>query len=178
MGAGETSRNAARALFRRYYGPLVESVRRRFPGLDAGVPEEVAADALVRLFEAPEIYDPEIAALQTYLNVVAGNLARDLLRQESRVGRLPLSRFHITTRGQDRSPRCPGGWRRRRALIRAIHELPSAAAAASELRLRGYTISEIAEELGCTAGAVRTRLSRATARLRTALAGMIKDAPP
>lgn len=77
-----------------------------------------------------------------------------------------------------RPPLCPGGWRKRRALIRAIQDLPAAAGAAAELQLRGYTVAEIAEEVGCTAGTVTTRLSRATARLRTSLAGLIEQVLP
>lgn len=177
-GRRQEFEEAARVLFRRHYGALVDGVRRSFARLDAGTAEEVAVDALVRLFEDPERYDPEISALQTYLNVIARNLARDRLRRESRVDHLPLSALPKVIRREDRPPRCPGGWRRRRALIQAIQELPTAAGAAAELRLRGYTIAEIAEELGCTVGTARTRLSRATARLRDCLGTSAKAQPP
>lgn len=67
LGSGRRGdfEEVARVLFGRHYEPLVDALRRWFARLDAGAAEEIAVDALMRLFEAPGRYDPEVGMLQT-----------------------------------------------------------------------------------------------------------------
>lgn len=177
-GEQETSEEAARLLFQEHFERLVAGLRRDFRRMALADLEEVASDALMRLFERPERFNAGVASLHTYLRVIATNLARDRLRQDSRVMRRLL-------RPLDLWQAAPGEFaprvdltQLRDTLMRAIRDLPPAGRAAAELQMEGLTPTEIAAELGCAPGTIRTRLSRATAQLRASLARVVGPEPP
>lgn len=73
----------------RYLEPLITSLRRTFPGVEAALLETAAIDVVLDLAERPEQYDPDRAALPAYLRMAAkGDVLNALERERRRAGRL------------------------------------------------------------------------------------------
>jgi RNA polymerase sigma-70 factor (ECF subfamily) len=162
-------REAFALLVDRHKDGLVSYLARLTGSRDRG--EDLAQEAFLRLFRAAGRYH-ERGHLTAFLYRIATNLVRSEARRERRWCRMvpELSR----PRPEAAEPRGP-----RRLLERELQGRLAEAVAALPLPLRAplvlYEIEEwpqreIARALGCREGTVKSRLFRARARLREALA--------
>lgn len=140
--------------------------------------EEVVEDVFVRLWEAPDGFDPDRATLGGYLCVMTRSRALDRVRAGKRRARAvrrsaatdsdgfatPVSSFgNRTTARAERAELAD-------ALRDALAELPDEQRGALELAFfGGYTHTEIATETGLPLGTVKTRIRTAMQKLRGAL---------
>jgi RNA polymerase sigma-70 factor (ECF subfamily) len=167
--AAAGDREAFALLVDRHKDGLVFYLTRLTGSRDRG--EDLAQEAFLRLFRAAGRYR-ERGHLTAFLYRIATNLVRSEARRERRWRRMvpELSR----PRPEAAEPRGP-----RRLLERELQGRLAEAVAALPLPLRAplvlYEIEEwpqreIARALGCREGTVKSRLFRARARLREALA--------
>ena len=152
---------------------------------------ELAADGLqdgvTAAFRRADSFRGE-AAVTTWLHRIVVNACLDRLRAE-RVRRAePLPddldepdgphRSHRTTVGTEPDPAELGlAAERRRQVLAALATLPPAQRAAVVLvDMEGYSVAEVAHILECAEGTVKSRCSRARARLAVLLADLLDDA--
>jgi RNA polymerase sigma-70 factor (ECF subfamily) len=147
------------ALFRDYQRPIINYLYRMVG--DSGKAEELAQDVFVRAYSAlPRL--PLDANHRAWLYRIATNLAYDHLRRKRLVQWLPLLDRDQHESGSRESE--PG---EAQAVQDALGRLPNDHRAALILySVQGYSTREIAEMLGTSEGAVKTRLSRARERFR------------
>lgn len=168
--AGDTA--AARRFIRRYQRPVAAILRRmlRPSGLDDHT-EDLAQETFARAFAALPRFDLDgPAKVSTWLLTIATRLALQQLERR----RVPTERL------EERHEEIPGPFaadahHRRaalgRAIERAVEELPPPHRAAFLLReYHELEYAEIAEALEIDLGTVKSRLNRARAALRRALA--------
>lgn len=149
------------------YGPVALRVAVRMaPDLQSA--EDIAQEAMVRIWRRANEFDARRARFTTWLYRIVVNLCIDLRRRPRPVA-LPA----------DFDPADPSAGaaedveldERRAALLRAIDELPSGQRAALMLVYdEGLSGAEAAQVLGVTTKAVERLLARARARLRELLA--------
>lgn len=166
LRGGDAGERAARDIFEMHYGKLIEGLVRSGVDVEEADAEEVAVEAIMRLFEAPHTFDACRASLGTYLSAVARNLARDRHRRSRRLQLVPLTEQSVLA---SNSALLVGESVRDRLVElvrRELRDLTPAVRRAAELRLSGLEIADIAAELGCRPATVRTRLCRARAELR------------
>jgi RNA polymerase sigma factor (sigma-70 family) len=157
------------ALMARWERPVKAVVGRLV--LNASVAEELAQEALVRVWQQRARYRPE-AEFRPWIFAIAINLARNRLRWWRR---RPLVALEAWTEGIAE----PGGQDGRRAVERAeLASAVQAAVAALPLELREAIVlsvyeqvshAEIALAVGATPKAVETRIYRAKEKLRQML---------
>lgn len=138
--------------------------------------EEVTQTAFLKAWQALPNFRGE-AAFSTWLYRLTANAAADLLRQR---------RQHLSLDDPDLPPLPAGGAGpeaqvqendRRRQLWQAVDALPEGLRTPFLLReVEGRTYQEIAQALGLAEGTVKSRLARARARLRVALADLAPHA--
>src|SRR5579863_4055567 len=148
------------------YGPVALRVAARMAP-DRQSAEDIAQEAMVRIWRRADEFDGRRARFTTWLYRIVVNLCIDL-RRKPRLVALP----------EDFDPVDPstGGAEsveldeRRAALIRAIDELPSGQRAALTLVYdEGLSGAQAAQVLGVSTKAVERLLARARARLRELL---------
>jgi RNA polymerase sigma-70 factor (ECF subfamily) len=149
------------------YGPVALRVAARMAP-DRQSAEDIAQEAMVRIWRRADEFDGRRARFTTWLYRIVVNLCIDLSRKPRPVA-LP----------EDFDPVDPSAGaaesvemeERRSALVRAIDELPSGQRAALMLVYdEGLSGAEAAQVLGVSAKAVERLLARARARLRELLA--------
>ncbi|MFO7696678.1 MAG: RNA polymerase sigma factor [Anaerolineae bacterium] len=131
---------------------------------DSGRAEELAQDVFLRAFRAlPRL--PSDANHRAWLYRIATNVAYDTLRRRRLVSWLAL-------RETDRDEQATGGPDRlaeQQAVQMTLMQLPDGYRAVLVLfSVQGYSVREIAESMGISEGAVKTRLSRAREMFRKA----------
>ena len=148
------------------YGPMALRVAARMAP-DRQSAEDIAQEAMVRIWRRAEEFDGRRARFTTWLYRIVVNLCIDLRRKPRPVA-LP----------EDFDPVDPSAGaaedmeadERRAALVRAIDELPSGQRAALTLVYdEGLSGAEAAQVLGVSTKAVERLLARARARLRELL---------
>jgi RNA polymerase sigma-70 factor (ECF subfamily) len=127
--------------------------------------EELAQDTFVKAYGAVDRL-PEGANRRAWLYRIATNTAYDQLRRRRLIRWLPLGE-------SDRTPASTKGPEdvtvESDAVQRALSLLPRGQRAVLVLySVQGYSTREIAQMLGISQGAVKTRLCRARARFRSA----------
>lgn len=163
-------RSACRELVRRHERRVVGQLRAILvPAGRAAVVEDLAQETFLRAFRAlPRFVGDGRARLSTWLVTIATRVAlNELRRRRPRAVELDTIAETIQSgRPQDRPDAAVD-----RAIERAIADLPPAFRGAFLLReLHGLDYAEIAELCEVDLGTVKSRLSRARARLRDALA--------
>ena len=164
-------RQIQRELVRRWLGPLIGHLERRFAALPRADAEEVGLESIRVILEDPFLYDPERGAPETLLRVIAERRAlKRHRRARRRPDTVPLERVQLgrggaaplgaDTRTDDRADE------EARRVRRAMKELPARPREVVDLHARGLTHQEIADVLGCSTGAVRVALHRGLRRLR------------
>lgn len=167
---------AFQELFQKFSPRILHYVR-RFVGSDAQA-EEVTQDVFVQVFKFRHRYQPQ-SRLASWVFTIATNLCLNELRRPERQLRVDL----WDRRGEDRpeEPSLPdpdavtpeqGAATRElaRRLEAAVSELPPKQRAALLLsRVDGLAYRDVGEALGCSEGAVKALLFRATQTLKRAL---------
>ena len=164
-------------LFRKF-SPRVLQFARRFVGSEARA-EEVTQDVFVQVFRFRHRYRPE-SRLATWVYTIATNLCLNELRRPERHLKVDLwDRRDAEDRSEGPQLRDPeavnpeeGAAAREfaRQLEVAVGELPPKQRAALLLsRVDGLAYRDVAETLGCTEGAVKALLFRATQTLKKSL---------
>ena len=140
--------------------------------------EDVTHDCFLSLIRQPEKFDPQRAALRTYLYAAARNLVMKHFRSQGRETAIDDLSEH------------PAAPRREEPLRRlldeelvskvkeAVADLPPLQREALVLfEYEGLPLTEIAEVVGTDVGAVKSRLHRARGRLRNSLAPYLNPNP-
>ena len=172
--AKDGDRNAFRMLVVRHQ----QSIARTVAGMLGPVMEvdDVVQEVFIRFYQTMARFRGD-AACSTYLKRIAINLSLDTLRRRKRLAGRFVSRDDDGTyipESMDESSD-PEGFDRRRLVDQALASLRPHHRAVVVLRLvDGYSTKEAAEILGVPTGTVLSRLSRATAHLRTLLGPVLE----
>ncbi len=153
----------------RYQGRLIHFVNRTIGDRDRA--EDLVQETFVRVFRHLHRFDPT-KKFSTWIYTIAGNLAKNELRNRSRS---PLILFQTITKHQEEDDR-PLEWedvsflpdrmyqqrRLREQVEEAVRQLPEHHREVFELReMEGKSYEEIAELTGMKLGTVKSRLNRA-----------------
>jgi RNA polymerase sigma-70 factor (ECF subfamily) len=169
---------AFQELFRKF-SPRVLQYARRFVGSDAQA-EEVTQDVFVQIFRFRYRYRPQ-SRLSTWVFTIATNLCLNELRRPERHLRVDIWDRRGDTEERREGPQLPdpdartpeeGAAARElaRRLEVAVGALPPKQRAALLLsRVDGLAYRDVADALGCTEGAVKALLFRATQSLKKTL---------
>jgi RNA polymerase sigma-70 factor (ECF subfamily) len=167
MAVGEQA--AAVAFVRRY--------QRRMFGLaysmtsDAGVAEDVAQEAMVRVWKHAPVFDPRRGSVASWVLTITRNLAIDALRLRRAVPTDPDDFAAAAMRSNEYNPE--DSIRRgdvRRTVRDALEVLPPEQRRAVVLAsVYGRTALEISESEGIPLGTAKTRIRTALIRLRAAI---------
>ena len=163
---------ARRAVIERYKRPIFALLGRMFPARgDRPLVEDLAQETFLRVLRAlPEFRRGGTTRLSTWILTIASHLAIDAMRRRRRE-HAPLSLEALEVPGQDATGAEVERQLLARALARAIDGLSPEHRAAFLLReYHELSYAEIAESLAIDLGTVKSRLNRARAALRLALA--------
>jgi RNA polymerase sigma factor (sigma-70 family) len=153
-------------------GPKVEGgLKKRHPTLRAEDLEDVLSQASHRLWQARAQFDPGKGSLASWFFIIADNLARDLVRRETRQPALVTNLDQLPeqigkTRADDREePIVPGKELDQilQKLAFVDHRIISEYARAGG---EGPWAAGLAEDLGLSAGAIRVRCHRLKKKIR------------
>lgn len=165
---------ACRALVERYQRPVFALLHRMMGAARRDRVEDLAQETFLSVFRSLGQFAPlGPARLSSWILTIASRRAIDELR---RAGEAPVAlegeALVSPVRADERARRRDLGQR----VERAIGELPAEFRAAFLLReMHGLEYAEIARALSIDLGTVKSRLSRARAALRAALADLEKD---
>jgi RNA polymerase sigma factor (sigma-70 family) len=167
MAVGEQS--AAVSFVRRY--------QRRVFGLaysmtsDAGVAEDVAQEAMIRVWRHAPVFDPRRGSVASWVLTITRNLAIDALRLRRATPTDPDDFIVSALRSSEHNPEDAIGRDDARDLVRgALRQLPDEQRRAVVLAaVYGRTALEISESEGIPLGTAKTRIRTALIRLRAAV---------
>jgi RNA polymerase sigma factor (sigma-70 family) len=153
-------------------GPKVEGgLRKRHPTLRAEDLEDVLSQASHRMWQARAQFDPGKGSLASWFFIIADNLARDLVRRETRQPALVTNLDQLPERlGKSREddgeePIVPG--KELDEILQKLafvdHRIISEYARAGG---EGPWAAGLAEDLGLSAGAIRVRCHRLKKKIR------------
>jgi RNA polymerase sigma-70 factor (ECF subfamily) len=160
--------DALAELYRRHAGAVYGLARRVL--WDVQLAEEVVQEVFLRIWTAPERYDPDRGSIRSYLLTQAHGRAVDMLRSEgSRKVREARDALQTAEAGYDLEREV---WDLALAdgVREAVSTLPDSERKAVELAyFGGYTYREVADLLGEPEGTVKGRIRSALRRLNGAL---------
>jgi RNA polymerase sigma-70 factor (ECF subfamily) len=167
MAVGEQA--AAVAFVRRY--------QRRVFGLaysmtgDAGVAEDVAQEAMIRVWKHAQVFDPRRGSVASWVLTITRNLAIDALRLRRAVPTDPDDFAAAAFRSNEHNPEDAVQRGEVRHIVRdALEVLPPEQRRAVVLAaVYGRTALEISESEGIPLGTAKTRIRTALIRLRAAI---------
>ncbi len=167
MAVGE--QGAAVAFVRRY--------QRRVFGLaysmtgDAGVAEDVAQEAMIRVWKHAPVFDPRRGSVASWVLTITRNLAIDALRLRRAVPTDPDDFAAAATRSNEHNPEdAAQRGDVRHSVRRALETLPPEQRRAVVLAaVYGRTALEISEAEHIPLGTAKTRIRTALIRLRAAI---------
>ncbi len=139
---------------------------------DRAKAEDVAQETFIRFMKKAASWRPGAARLRTWLLRVAINLCLDRLR-----ARRPMAEIDVELEAEPGGvARLEGGIDRRRAVRRALRELPERQAGAIALvHYLGLTNAEAAETMEISVDALESLLARARRALRRTLEPLARD---
>ena len=166
-------RAATQALVERYQGPVFALIGRLVGAGRAAQVEDLAQDTFLAVFRTLSGFDPRgPARLSTWILAIATRRAIDELRRPWLVGGDDAARVASPRRGDDGARRAEIA----AAVERAVGALaPDYRATFLLHEYHGLGYGEIAVALGVDLGTVKSRMSRARAALRAALAEVHGD---
>ncbi|HZN17524.1 MAG TPA: sigma-70 family RNA polymerase sigma factor [Micromonosporaceae bacterium] len=169
MASGDTD---AMAVFVRRYQARVYGLALSVVD-DAGLAEEVAQDAFMRVWRYAAVYDPRRGRVPTWLLTITRNLAVDAvrLRRDQPVDPEQL----VAALADEAAEPEPESAERLRAGLRTLPV--DQARPIVMATVYGLTAKEIAAKEGIPLGTAKTRIRRGLARLRVALAAGEGEAP-
>jgi RNA polymerase sigma-70 factor (ECF subfamily) len=172
------------------FSELVERFQHRLVGVmhhlvgNHDEAEDLAQEVFLRVYRTRQRYSPS-AKFSTWLFTIANNLALNSLRDRKRRPHLPLAGGDSTMLGPRPADRVPDAkdpppthnlqFQEMAGVVRQalddLNERQRMAVVLNKFEDMGY--AEIAEVMGLTSKAVKSLLSRARGKLRTALQGYI-----
>ena len=157
-------------LYDRFVG-LVFKASRQVLGSRAEA-DDAVQETFVRLWQTADRFDPERAKLVTWVMLITRRHLIDRLRRKgARPEQLGLDSAIETLGPVTQAPVLPGGEHDVEVLRRRVAELPELQRVVIERTyLQGFTLREVAEQLGAPLGTVKSALSRGLARLRDRMA--------
>ena len=160
---GDTS--GAAELFERYAPALLRFTDRLLS--DRSTAEEVTQEVFVKVISRAHQYDGR-AEVSSWLFAIAANACRDRRRRDRRAIVVPLDGVPEPVQKGDGIESALSDRERREAVRRALAALSEEQREALVLaRYHGLPYAEIAEVLGISVGAVKTRIFRAVEALKT-----------
>jgi RNA polymerase sigma-70 factor (ECF subfamily) len=166
------ARNQSDALSELYhrYHRLVFSLAIAVVG-DSPTAEEVTLDVFTRVWQKADTYQPDRAAVRTWLSRITRNLALNVLRhRKSRLDSRTLSWADVSPPPipTESQPESQAELAQVQARVRAaIQELPPEQQEALAMAyFRGYSHQQIADKLDHPLGTVKTRIRSAMKKLR------------
>jgi|RhiMetdeSRZDD1v2_1073273.scaffolds.fasta_scaffold162817_3 RNA polymerase sigma-70 factor, ECF subfamily len=170
LAAAPTDVAAFEAFYRRYVRRVTGFAARRCATAEDVA--DVVAQTFTHLLYAAGRYDPERGEPVSFLFGIAANVVRNHLREEARqraVVRKAAGCALLDSDDIERIDAAIDAAHRAEGLAAAVDGVPPAEQELLRLVARGRTPGQAAEELGISAGAARTRLSRARTRMRNHL---------
>ena len=158
---------AMRALYRIYGGELYGFATNALG--DRGAAEEIVQEVFLRAWRHAERYDPERAAVRTWLYQIARHAIIDARRRAAVRPGLPLREPEDDPAGGPTLEQSMLGWQVAAALERLTPEHRQMIRMA---QFRGLTMREIAEHTGLPLGTVKSRTWYALRSLRLVLEEM------
>ena len=139
--------------------------------------DDAVQETFVRLWQTADRFDPQRAKLVTWGMLITRRHLIDRLRRKSaRPEQLGLDSAIETLGPVTQAPVLPGGEHDVEVLRRRVAELPELQRVVIERTyLQGFTLREVAEQLGAPLGTVKSALSRGLARLRDRMASDNKN---
>lgn len=170
--------NALSELYHRYHR-LVFSLALGVVG-DSATAEEVTLDVFTRVWQKANTYQPDRAAVRTWLSRITRNLALNVLRhRDARLDSWTLSWVDVTSPPipTEHQPDAQTELAQAQARVQAaIRELPPEQQEALALAYyRGYSHRQIADKLDYPLGTVKTRIRSALKKLRQLLQDEIES---
>ena len=162
-----------RESFMQIYDHFAPKVRVYLVGLGASpaVAEELAQDALLRVWQRAQTYDASRSALSTWIFRIARNLYIDRLRKEPQWVDIQDDLEEQIQIEDTQSPRTES-YAEHAQLETWIEQLPAVQARLIRMSyLESKTHSEIAAELNMPMGTVKSHIRRAFQRLQLAVKG-------
>lgn len=181
-GALEGDETAQRALYEAHHAPAFRLAYLLLQdGLDA---EEVVQDAFVYAFRHIDRYDPDRASFWTWLRVILVSRCRNK-RRRKRLPRISLEALVAVgqTPAETKEESDPASALERldlrRSVWEALQEVSEGARDALILRFyEGLPYAEMAEILGCSSEAARSRVVHGKAQLRVLLTAQEERSVP
>ena len=165
--ANDRDRAAFRALFD-HYAPRVKSFLMR-GGATPALAEELVQEVMLTVWRRAELFDPQKAAVGTWIFTIARNRRIDALRRERRPEYDPNDPSLVPA-PEPEADHVIGAARDAARLRDAIRELPAAQVQVLELSyFADVPHSTIADRLDLPLGTVKSRLRLALRRLRSIL---------
>lgn len=167
MALGE---QAAAVTFVRRYQRRVFGLAYSMTG-DTGVAEDVAQEAMVRVWKHAPVFDPRRGSVTSWVLTITRNLAIDALRLRRAVPTDPDDFTVAALRSNEHNPEDAAGRGDVRRTVRdALEVLPPEQRRAVVLAaVYGRTALEISESEGIPLGTAKTRIRTALIRLRAAI---------
>ena len=154
----------AAELFERYAPALLRFTDRMLS--DRGAAEEVTQEVFVKVISRAHQYDGR-AGVASWLFAIAANACRDRRRRERRAAIVPLEAVPEPRARGEGIEAAMVSEQRRQAVREALSELSEEQREALVLaRYHGMPYAEIAQTLGISVGAVKTRIFRAVETLK------------
>jgi RNA polymerase sigma-70 factor (ECF subfamily) len=145
------------------YGGLVYGLALRVLQ-NPGLAEEVTQDVFLKIWQAPDRWNPALGQFTSWLLTVTRNAAIDRLRKE----RHPHA--HLLEEAEHHTSATmavEASWYDQQVLVTLLRELPPEQRHLIELAFfQGYTHAELAEKLNLPLGTVKTRLRSGLQKLR------------
>ncbi len=163
VARGDTS--GAGELFERYAPALLRFAARLLS--DRNTAEEVTQEVFVKVISRAHQYDGR-AEVSSWLFAIAANACRDRRRRDRRATVVPLDAVPEPVHKGDGVETVLGNRQRREAVRRALSVLSEEQREALVLaRYHGLAYAQIADVLGISVGAVKTRIFRAVETLKS-----------
>jgi RNA polymerase sigma-70 factor (ECF subfamily) len=163
---GESDKQAVSLLYKNYSGALLGIIARMLP--EREVAEEVLQDVFLKAWENAGKYDPAKGRLFTWLAQIARNAALDKVRsagyRKSKKTDDLENAVSVREAAADMPPVNDAGLRKVIASLDENHQT-----LIDYAYFRGYSQSEIAEELNIPLGTVKTRIRATVNELRKIL---------
>jgi RNA polymerase sigma-70 factor (ECF subfamily) len=138
---------------------------------DAGVSEDVAQEAMLRVWKHAPVFDPRRGSVASWVLTITRNLAIDALRLRRAVPTDPDDFAASAMRSNEHNPEDAVHRGEVRDMVRSgLHALPPEQRRAVVLAaVYGRTALEISESEGIPLGTAKTRIRTALLRLRAAV---------